>query len=313
MINKKLVGTSLLAAALLTINGCALTSNKIKLKPANGVRVAPAEYAKFQPILSASKLQISEPNAKAGSKTELALDSNFTGLVNEHFYVDQGSEAFVFNMEGYKLRNELRVMDNFNTSLPNTYYRLSADLMPINPRESVKNSEPKRDEMTFLQVHNSGTKNVRGLSVEGYIPHPLLRVVYDADRSGMQDHYWAVIKNNAVNCGSKSGNKGTAPCKKAYKRFDLGPVNPEAPTHFDIIVGNQKLVIKVDGEVKVDHDISYWKHLFSYFKAGVYNQFKNGKSEAHFYTLDYAVEEGGSGGSQGNDDAFIEDDDDWDF
>ncbi|MFA0697970.1 polysaccharide lyase family 7 protein, partial [Vibrio sp. 10N.222.49.C9] len=30
---------------------------------------------------------------------------------------------------------------------------------------------------------------------------------------------------------------------------------------------------------------AYWEHLLSYFKAGVYNQFENGESEAHFRAL----------------------------
>jgi len=254
-------------------------------------RVAPVEYSQYQPILAESKLQVSDPNGKSGNKSEVATDSDFTGVVSEHFYVDKATESLVFNMTGYKNRSEVRILDNFDTSLPNTFYHLTADLMPINPRESVKNSESKNDAMTFLQVHNSGNgESPRGTSGEGYIPHPLMRVVYEAERSGKKDHYWAIIKNNAVDCGSKSGNKGTTECKNAYIKLDLGPVDPKAPTHFDIVVGNSKMLINVNGETKVDHDISYWKHLHSYFKAGVYNQFKNGTSEVHFKSLEYKIE-----------------------
>lgn len=252
--------------------------------------IAPVEESKFQAVLSESKLQVSKPNGKSGNKDEYAKDSDFTGVVSEHFYVDKDTGALVFGMTGHKNRSEIRVLDNFDTSLPNTFYHLSADLLPINPQESVKESTSKDDAMTFLQVHNSGNgTSKRGTSGEGYIPHPLLRVVYEADRGGKKDHYWAVIKNNAVNCGSKSGNKGTPECKKAYVRFDLGPVNLTTPTRFDIVVGNSTLRIDVDGKTKVDHDLTYWKEKFSYFKAGVYNQFKNGTSEAHFYSLDYKI------------------------
>ncbi len=281
-----------ITGVILAIAGCVSTGTPepVVMSSATGEQVAPAEYEKFDSILSASKLQISTPNAAPGSKNELATDSDFSGIVNENFYVDKGSEAFVFKMQGYKLRNELRVLENFKSDKPYTFYRLSADLMPVNPQQSIKNSTTKRDEMTFLQVHNKGTFD-DGLHGVGYIPHPLLRVVWEGERRGVNNHYWAVIKNNAVNCGKDSGNREKTECKKAYKRFDLGPVNPDRPTRFDVIVGDQTLLIKVDGSTKVKHDISYWKHLLSYFKAGVYNQFENGGSEAHFYNLEYAVEE----------------------
>ncbi|WP_242620281.1 polysaccharide lyase family 7 protein [Shewanella maritima] len=277
-----------IALAMTTV-GCAATDTVVKpdfpMKPHNGVKVAPAEYKKFDSILSESKLQISEPNAKPGSKYELAKDSNFSGLVNEHFYVDQGSEALIVSMEGYKLRNELRVKNNFPSNLADTFYQLSADVMPIDPRGAMENSPSKNDAMTYLQVHNKGIDD----DGTGYIPHPLLRIVYEKSRKGYNDYYWAIIKNNAVNCSSKSGNKGSAECKNAYLKLPLTAYDSEQPTHFDIIVGDQKLVVKVDGVTKVNHDISYWKHLLSYFKAGVYNQFENGKGEAHFYNLEYKV------------------------
>ncbi|TEW48536.1 alginate lyase [Psychromonas sp. RZ5] len=38
----------------------------------------------------------------------------------------------------------------------------------------------------------------------------------------------------------------------------------------------------------VDHDISYWAALYSYFKAGVYNQYTNGNSVVRFKTLTYS-------------------------
>jgi hypothetical protein len=286
MTKSKFFQVSFIAAAMLGSSAMAAD-----LKPATGERVAPAEYANFQSVLSQSKLQASDPEGKPGNKKEYALDSNFTGLVSEHFYVDKGAEALVFSMKGYKNRSELRVLDNFKTDLPNTFYHFSADLLPINPLAAMQNSDAKNKEMTFMQVHNAGTKNEkRGQSGEGYIPHPLIRIVYEAERDGKKDNYWAIIKNNAIDCGSKSGNKGSEACNTAYVKFNLGPMDPAAPTHFEIIVGNSQLVVKVNGQAKVEHDISYWKDLFSYFKAGVYNQFKKGTSEVRFYNLQYSIE-----------------------
>lgn len=249
-------------------------------------QTAPADYSQFSHILSSSKLQISTPYAKPGSKDELAKNGDFNGIVNEHFYVDNSSEALVFNMAGYKLRNELRVLDNFSVSDPQKAYRLHAKLLPINPEKSVENSLSGMKEITYLQVHNKGTDE-RG---NGYIPHPLTRITWELERNGQQSHYWAVIKTNALDCSTGSEHNGSLECKQAYQHVDLGPADLVNPTEFDIYVGNNQLVIRVNDEVKLTHNIAYWQNLLSYFKAGVYNQFKNGKSEAHFYQLDYIVE-----------------------
>lgn len=279
---------STLAIAFLAAGaGCATTASHVA---PSGEKTEAAQYEKFADILSKSKLQISVPNAKPGSKEEIALDSNFAGVMNENFYVDKASEALVFKMEGYKLRNELRVLENFKSDDANTFNRLSADIELITPYESIKNShEPKRNEITLLQVHNKGTFD-DGLHGVGYIPHPLLRIVWLGERKGVKNHYWAVVKNNAINCSKKTGDPDNPECKGAYKRYDLGEAKVNDSTQFDVIVGAKKLEIKLDGETKVDHDLSYWSHLLSYFKAGVYNQFKNGQSEAHFHRLEAVTE-----------------------
>ncbi|NLS13766.1 polysaccharide lyase family 7 protein [Vibrio sp. SM6] len=253
----------------------------------------PADYQKFQDILKISKLQMSDPAGKSGNKEEYADGGKFEGVVFDHFYIDKATEAMVFKMAGYKNRSEIRVNENFRVDDANTFHLLSAEFEAINPKASVKDSDKKNDEMTYLQVHNKGTyfDGKPGSHGEGYIPHPLLRVVYDANRSGKKDWYWAVIKNNAVNCGSKSGNKETEACKKAYVRLPIGPIATGGETDkFDIYVGGEQLVINHNGKTVVNHDITYWKDMISYFKAGVYNQFKNGESEAHFHKLTYSVE-----------------------
>lgn len=281
---KKTVKASLLAATV----SLAMGANAAE----QGV---PADFAKFQDILKVSKLQASDPAGKSGNKSEYGLNGQFDGVMLDSFYVDKSSEALVFKMDGYKNRSEVRVYKNFNVGEADKFYHLSAEIKPINPSESVKNTDKaKNDAITYLQVHNAGSVSADfpdGVSGEGYIPHPLVRVVYEAERDGHEDWYWAVIKNNAVNCGSKSGNKGTQACKTAYVKLPLAPVATEGTDKFDIYVGDQKLVINLNGKTTVNHDISYWKDLRSYFKAGVYNQFKNGESEAHFYKLTYSVED----------------------
>lgn len=246
----------------------------------------PVDYPQFSHILSSSKLQISTPYATPGSKYELAKTGDFEGIINEHFYVDSQSQALVFNMAGYKLRNELRVLDNFSVSEPTLSYRLRAKLLPVAPEKSVENSPSGKKEITYLQVHNKGNDE-RG---NGYIPHPLTRITWELERNGQHGHYWAVLKTNALDCSTGSKHHESLECKHAYQHVDLGPADLVNPTDFDIHVGGNRLVIKVNDEVKLTHNIRYWQNLLSYFKAGVYNQFENGKSEAHFYQLDYIIE-----------------------
>lgn len=276
-----LVGTLLCVA---TVNAA------VVMKDETGKLGVPADYSQFQAILSQSKLQISDPNGKRSNKVEIAQDSNFTGVVSEYFYVDKKSEAFVFKMSGDHLRNELRVHENFRTDLADTTYRLSAKLEPINPVKSMANSDITQNEITYLQVHNKGTS----ANGAGNVPHPLLRVVWRQGEEPTAGHYWAVVKNNALICKGKAGeeNKNNPECKagNAYKNYDLGAMTPGVATQFDVIVGQEKLIVNVNGETKVDHNIDYWKHLLSYFKAGVYNQFSHGESEAKFYQLEYVVE-----------------------
>ncbi|MGB6136945.1 MAG: hypothetical protein WBG74_10230, partial [Shewanella sp.] len=99
MVLKQSTTMLMLSGVLLT--GCMSTYEPIKVMPSNGEQGIPADYSKFHSILSVSKLQISTPNAKEGSKNEVATDSNFAGVMDENFYVDKGSEALVFKMQGY--------------------------------------------------------------------------------------------------------------------------------------------------------------------------------------------------------------------
>lgn len=250
----------------------------------------PATYSQYQDILSKSKLQISAPEGRRSNKKEVAQDSNFTNIVNEYFYVDKATENFVFKMSGDHLRNELRIHDNFRTDLPDTFYRLNTSFLPIEPEASMANSDIKQNEITILQVHNKGTDNKGSNNV----PHPLLRVVWKENAKGVKGHYWAIIKTNALICKGEKGkeniNKPECSSSQAYKRYDLGAYSAGKAVNVDVIVGDRKMVIEVDGEVKVNHDITYWKPLLSFFKAGVYNQFSNGLSHVEFNKLEYVIE-----------------------
>lgn len=282
----KLIST----AVLLAISSAA--SANVQFSNPEGKLGEPADYPQYSNVLSASELQISDPDGKKGNKEYFALDNNYSGIVNNNFYVDKTSEALVFKMKNDHLRNELRVQENFRTDLPNEFYTLSSKVEIVNPEAAMENSKSKQNEITFLQVHNKGLDDLGTHNV----PHPLLRVVWKQDNNGVQGHYWAIVKNNAVICKGSMGkkNKDKEMCKSdvAYSQIDLGKAPVGEATEFDITVGNKILAVDVNGERKMEKDIDYWRHLLSYFKAGVYNQFTDGESEAHFYKLEYTEHKG---------------------
>jgi hypothetical protein len=99
-------------------------------------------------------------------------------------------------MNGDSNRSELRFVDNFKSNTSNTY-SLSAEVLPINPNESVTASN-NGEEMTLLQVHNKGQN---GNTDDSVLSHPLLRVIWDGesrsdDSSGesYSNAYWAIVK-----------------------------------------------------------------------------------------------------------------------
>lgn len=251
-------------------------------------RGVPNDYQQFQPAIAECKLQISDPNGKPGNITNAAKQGHFDGFMNEHFYVDKTDNALVFSMYGVKKRSELRFMNNFKTSEPDTFYHLSASVKPIEPDKSVAQSDFKLDEITYMQVHNSTVLS----DGKSQFPHPLLRVVWHKERGGIVNHYWATVKSNTLICKGVDSDPSNPDCnsKKSYSFYDLGAWTAGETTDFEVIVGNNRLVVKRDGETKFEKDISYWKDQSSYFKAGVYNQFSRGTSVAKFYKLNYWIE-----------------------
>ncbi len=238
--------------------------------------VAPYSIDAFKNVIKKSKLQRWDESLDEGEKTEISnselMDESY---FDDYFYAYEGSNELVFKMWGDGNRAELRVEENFDITDADIARVLSASLQPIGIQETLANSDG--DEVTFLQVHNKGT-NEQG---EGYIPHPLLRVVYEEERNidgvDYQGHYLAVIKTNAMNCSSGGEHEGQTECESenAYQRFSLGKADLTRMTDIDVIISESTLSIKVDGQTTdVDNfDISYWDHLLSYFKAGVYNQY----------------------------------------
>jgi len=251
----------------------------------------PYDYARYQDALDNANLQVSDnPETAGSSKSDVVDAGEYDGYESEQFYIDTISGNLTFEMSNDKNRAELRFEENFLTDLPDTQYTLSAEVMPINPTGSVANSNDGQ-EMTLLQIHNKGTSAKTDDSV---LSHPLLRVVWDGeqrtdDATGIdyENAYWAIIKTNAYECSNEDGDNYVSNCPDSYDYRYLGEFNEGEFSQFDIIVRESQLIINVDGEEKVDHNIDYWSALYSYFKAGVYNQYEDGNSVVEFKSITY--------------------------
>ena len=248
----------------------------------------PFNHIQYQAALNAANLQQSDPDA--GTKSDVVDAGEYQGYESEYFYVDSKSGWLTFEMSGNKNRTELRFEDNFKTNLSDTKYTMTAELLPINPEDSVANSSDGQ-EITVLQVHNKGTKGSTDSTV---LSHPLLRIVWDGesrsdDETGnsYSNAYWAVIKTNAYECSDDSKDAYNSSCPDSYDNFYLGGYDANNATKFEVVVGNEELIINVDDTTKVDYDISYWAALYSYFKAGVYNQYTDGNSVVQFKSITY--------------------------
>lgn len=245
--------------------------------------IAPFDLVKYQSILSNSDLQVSDPSGSEGNKSSEVKDGNFDGYKSEYFYADKSTENLIFKMSNYKMRSEAREGENFDVNEENTKRTLYAEVKLPGIDLAMASSPADHDEVTFLQIHNKGTDD----SGAGNIPHPLLRVVWEQERDGITGHYWAVVKNNAIDC-STAADSSTC-YATSYDRYDLGEADLDNFTKFELSVFENTLAIKVDGQLSVTHDIQYWEHLLSYFKAGIYNQFENGEGVAHFQELQHST------------------------
>ena len=225
------------------------------------------------------------------SKSDVVDAGEYENYDSEYFYIDADSGWLTFEMEGDNNRTELRFTENFLTNSAETKYTLTADILPISPSESVKNSSDG-EEVTLLQVHNKGEN---GVTDDTVLSHPLLRVVWDresrtddATGAAYSNAYWAIIKTNAYECKNESNPNYNDNCPDSYDFYYLTNYDANTPTNFEIIVGNETLIINVDDDNKVNISIDYWASLYSYFKAGVYNQYTDGNSVVQFKTVTYS-------------------------
>jgi len=252
----------------------------------------PYDYARYQDALDNANLQVSDnPDSAGSSKSDVVDAGEYDSYESEHFYIDTTSGNLTFEMSNDKNRAELRFSENFLSNEVDKQYILSAELLPINPQASVANSSDGQ-EITLLQVHNKGTSAKTDDSV---LSHPLLRVVWDGENrtddvtgASYNDAYWAIIKTNAYECSNEDGDNYNNNCPDSYDYRYLGGFSEGEFTRFDIIIAESELIINVNDTEKVAHDIYYWSELYSYFKAGVYNQYEDGNSVVEFKSITFS-------------------------
>ncbi len=255
-----------------------------------GAPDAPYSFTKYRAILEQSNLQVSDPSGVEGNKSDVVKNGQFHDYYSDYFFINQDNDNLVFEMSGYKMRSEIRVIENFDIAEAGKQRTLTAKIKPIDVVTSISGSNPDDDAVTYLQIHNKGEQQ----DGTGYIPHPLLRVVYEQERDGKTGHYWAILKTNNLDCSDTSPHYGSTACDNAYERIDLGEADTDDFTYFELTVKESELTITAGNTTEMTkevRDISYWNNLLSYFKAGVYNQFENGTATVEFASLNYAVSE----------------------
>jgi hypothetical protein len=219
-----------------------LSSYLLIVKSVSEEKVPPYNFSKFRKFLDYSKLTYPIPSDRVVDY------GKFAGFKSDRFYADKNGILYFVLEKGdknEKIRNELRWSPKppkdtgFDLHQKDIYHMIaSVKLMPLN----------KAKEYTFLQIHSED--------------HPLLRMVVEKDKNNKQNHIWAVIRITAKDSGKRT------------ERIDFGPVDTNFHK-FDIALGNGRLVIKKDGKIYVDKDVSRWPEKKNYFKAGIYDSKKS--------------------------------------
>lgn len=219
----------------------------------------PYDLDKFKPVLDDSKLQA------PASSPALIQQGDFDGASNQYFFLDPTGPYMAFTVSGDGMRSELRQESgDWQTS---TTDRLSLDgrLKLTVPETASLN------QFTFMQIHDTNA----GLN------KPLIRLTWQRDRGALEDRLWAVIRT------PDDLGQPIALDNLASIYIDLGA----RPTGFfdaSIVVHENQMSVEIDGQVKVDMDVSYWDGLDNYFKAGVYLQ-DPGEAAVLFDQLSYGV------------------------
>jgi len=222
---------------------------------------APYDLKKFQSVLDDSKLQAPK------SSPTLIHRGKFAGASNEYFFLDPTGQYMTFTVEGDSRRSELRQQTGDWDTASKTPQRMIARVRVFAPQDRGL------EQFTFFQIHDKKNGD-KGLN------KPLLRITRRGYHRRKQDHLWAAIRT------PKDFSKPISLSNLAGKNIDLGP-RPEGFFDVEVRVQNSRMLVAINGQPKVDMDVSYWDGLDNYFKVGVYNQ-APGRSKVEFESLRFS-------------------------
>lgn len=220
----------------------------------------PYDLKQFRAVLDDSKLQ-----APTSSPAKIN-HGEFAGASNEYFYLDDTGQHMTFTVTGDSKRSELRQMSGDWDTATTTPQRVVARVNVHVPED------PGLNQFTFLQIHDKKNGD-EGLN------KPLIRLTRRGEYRNTNDHLWAHIRTPA------DFDQPISLENLATLNIDLGP-RPEGFFEAEISVHESRMVVKIEGETKVDMDVSYWDGLPNYYKAGVYNQ-DPGTSKVEFASLQF--------------------------
>ena len=228
--------------------------------PFVSAETVPYDLEQFRPVLDDSKLQ-----APTSSPAKIE-QGDFAGQSNEYFFVDPTGQYLTFTVTGDSNRSELRQMSGDWDTATATAVGMAARVKVYVPET------PELEQYTFLQIHDTTDD-------PGALNKPLLRVTRRGQYRKTNDHLWAYIRVPA----DLSQPISTENLDTEY--VDLGP-RPEGFFDAQVRIHEGRMTVTIDGETKIDKDVSYWNGLNNYFKAGVYNQ-DPGTSMVEFASLRY--------------------------
>lgn len=247
---------------------------------------APYDLEKFHSVLDDSKLQAPK------SSPTMIKRGDFAQASNEYFFLDKTGQFMTFTVDGDSCRSELRQSTGDWDTATTIPQRLIARVRVFEPEDEGLN------EFTFLQIHDKkrdskGDRKSEKKNNASGLNKPLIRIVRCGDYRNTHDHLWARIRT------PKNFDKPIALSNLATKSIDLGP-RPEGFFDAEIKVQNSQMIVTINGQTKVEMDVSYWDGLDNYFKAGVYNQ-DPGRSKVEFDSLRFSDSNSDSSSSSSSD------------
>ncbi len=161
--------------------------------PVHGTALSPYSEAKFQSVLSKSKLQLPDSSTciTKGNLTNFYYDP-------DNWYLDNSNMQFEIDNGAASQRNELRG-DSFAGTRTNMRYRA---------RFKIRHNTSDSDRFTVAQIYGQ-TGGV-----------PILRIEYQAYRAGLSDRLWGIYRVNPT-ASSPFEYQDLGPAPFSFTQLDL--------------------------------------------------------------------------------------------